>query len=37
MSTELKVSSHLHGFARRLVSEGLLEEQAALDAVESAT
>jgi type IV pilus assembly protein PilB len=36
MNTELKVSNHLHGFARRLVSEGLLEEQAALDAVESA-
>jgi type IV pilus assembly protein PilB len=36
MSTELKVSSHLHGFARRLVSEGLMEEAAALNAVEQA-
>jgi type IV pilus assembly protein PilB len=36
MNTELKVSNHLHGFARRLVAEGLLEEQAALDAVDLA-
>ena len=36
MSTELKVSSHLHGFARRLVAEGLLDEQAALEAHEKA-
>ena len=36
MSTELKVSSHLHGFARRLVSEGLMDEQAALEAVNQA-
>ncbi|NNE06163.1 MAG: type IV-A pilus assembly ATPase PilB [Xanthomonadales bacterium] len=34
MNTELKVSNHLHGFARRLVSEGLVEEQAALEAAE---
>ncbi len=32
MSTELKASSQLHGFARRLVAEGLMEEQAAIDA-----
>lgn len=32
MNTELKTSSQLHGFARRLVAEGLLEEQAAIDA-----
>ncbi len=32
MNTELKVSSQLRGFARRLVAEGLMEEQAALDA-----
>jgi type IV pilus assembly protein PilB len=37
MNTELKVSSHLHGFARRLVSEGLLEEQQAVEAVEHAS
>jgi type IV pilus assembly protein PilB len=36
MNTELKVSSHLHGFARRLVAEGLLEEQEALNAVDLA-
>ncbi|NND45834.1 MAG: type IV-A pilus assembly ATPase PilB [Xanthomonadales bacterium] len=36
MNTELKVSNHLHGFARRLVSEGLIDEPAALDAVDSA-
>jgi len=32
MNTELKASSQLHGFARRLVAEGLMEEKAALDA-----
>jgi type IV pilus assembly protein PilB len=36
VNTELKVSNHLHGFARRLVAEGILEEQAALEAVELA-
>ncbi len=36
MITELKVSSHLHGLARRLVTEGLMEEKAALEAVELA-
>lgn len=36
MNTELKVSNHLHGFARRLVAEGLLEEQAAMEAVDLA-
>jgi len=36
MSTELKVSIHLHGFARRLVAEGLMEEKAALEAVDLA-
>ena len=32
MNTELKATRQLHGFARRLVAEGLLEEQAAIDA-----
>jgi len=32
MNTELKAPSQLHGFARRLVAEGLMEEQAAIDA-----
>ncbi len=32
MSSEIKASSQLHGFARRLVAEELLEEQAAIDA-----
>ena len=32
MNTALKAASQLHGFARRLVAEGLMEEQAALDA-----
>ena len=36
MNTELKVSNHLHGFARRLVAEGLMEEKAALEAVDLA-
>ena len=36
MNTELKVSNHLHGFARRLVAEGMIEEQAALEAVDLA-
>ena len=35
MNTELKVSNHLHGFARRLVAEGLMDEQAALEAAEA--
>ena len=32
MNTELKAARQLHGFARRLVAEGLMEEQAAIDA-----
>ncbi len=32
MNTELKAGSKLHGFARRLVAEGLMEEQAAIEA-----
>lgn len=32
MNTELKATSHLHGFARRLVAEGLMEEDAAIEA-----
>jgi type IV pilus assembly protein PilB len=32
MNTELKASTQLHGFARRLVAEDLMEEQAAHDA-----
>jgi type IV pilus assembly protein PilB len=32
MNTELKATNQLHGFARRLVAEGLMEEQVALDA-----
>ncbi|MFC1702600.1 ATPase, T2SS/T4P/T4SS family, partial [Pseudomonadota bacterium] len=32
MNTELKATSQLHGFARRLVADGLMEEQAARDA-----
>jgi type IV pilus assembly protein PilB len=32
MSTELKATSQLHGFARRLVAEGLMEERAAINA-----
>jgi type IV pilus assembly protein PilB len=32
MNTELKATSQLHGFARRLVAEGLMEEQAAVSA-----
>jgi len=32
MNTELKASSQLRGFARRLVAEGLIDEQAAIDA-----
>jgi len=36
MNTELKVSNHLHGFARRLVADGLMDEQAALEAVDAA-
>ena len=37
MNTELKISGHLLGFARRLVSEGYMDEPAALRAVEQAT
>ena len=36
MNSELKASSQLRGFARRLVAEGLLEEQTALEATEGA-
>ena len=36
MNTELKATSQLHGFARRLVAEGLMEEQAAIDAGQQA-
>jgi len=36
MNTELKPATQLHGFARRLVAEGLMEEQVALDACVSA-
>jgi type IV pilus assembly protein PilB len=36
VNTELKVSNHLHGFARRLVSEGLVDERTALATVEQA-
>ncbi len=32
MNTELKSTSQLHGFARRLVAEGLMDEKVALDA-----
>ena len=32
MNTELKATSQLHGFARRLVAEGLMDEQAAIHA-----
>ena len=32
MNTELKATGQLHGFARRLVAEGLLDEQAAISA-----
>ena len=32
MNTERKVASQLRGFARRLVADGLIEEQAAIDA-----
>ena len=32
MNTELKSTSQLHGFGRRLVAEGLMDEKAALDA-----
>ena len=37
MNTELKATSQLHGFARRLVAEGLLEEQAAFEAGQQAS
>mgnify|MGYP000566126189 CR=1 FL=1 len=37
MNTELKVSSQLRGFARRLVAEGLMEEQNALQACDNAS
>jgi type IV pilus assembly protein PilB len=36
MNTELKATNQLHGFARRLVAEGLMEEQVARDASVSA-
>lgn len=32
MNTELKTANQLHGFARRLVAEGLMEEKVARDA-----
>ena len=32
MNSELRASSNLHGFARRLVAEGLMEEAAAVEA-----
>ena len=32
MNTELKATGQLHGFARRLVAEGLMDEQAAIGA-----
>ncbi len=32
MNTELKATGRVHGFARRLVAEGLMDEQAAIDA-----
>ena len=32
MNTELKATSQLHGIARRLVAEGVMDEKAALDA-----
>ncbi len=37
MNSELKPSGHLHGFARRLVAEGLIDEDAALEAVDLAS
>jgi type IV pilus assembly protein PilB len=37
MNTELKATSQLHGFARRLVAEGLMEEQAAINAGKEAS
>jgi type IV pilus assembly protein PilB len=37
MNTELKVTNQLRGFARRLVAENLLDEQAALDACDQAS
>ena len=36
MNTELQVTGQLRGFARRLVAEGLLDEQSALKATDSA-
>ncbi len=36
MNTELKATSKLQGFARRLVAEGLMEEQAAISASQEA-
>ena len=32
MNSELRATSQLHGFARRLVADGLIDEQAARDA-----
>jgi type IV pilus assembly protein PilB len=37
MNMELKATNQLHGFARRLVAEGLMEEQVALEASVSAS
>jgi len=37
MNTELRVSNQLRGFARRLVAEGLMEEQKALEACDKAS
>lgn len=37
MSSEIKASHQLHGFARRLVAEGLLKEQVAIEAGLSAS
>ncbi len=37
MRSEIKASHQLHGFARRLVAEGLLEEQVAIEASLSAS
>ncbi len=36
MNTELKPTGQLHGFARRLVAEGLMDDKVALDASENA-
>ena len=36
MNTELRATNQLHGFARRLVAEGLMDEKVALDACTNA-